>query len=446
MRRKTIARLLPLAVSTLASTTASAAGFQLLEQNAGGIGNAFAGSAAAADDASTIYFNPAGMTQLRDREISVGLAVVRPRFRFKDQGSSAGTLSGNGKDAGTWLAVPNMFLSWALSKDVYVGLGLTKPYGLDLDYGESWVGGAQATRFEANVYNLNPSVAYRVTDTISLGAGFNWQRMDVKYTRLVGTRDFTFAEIEQFVPLLQLLPSVPLSTSTATLKVDSDSWGWNLGALVKLSPTTRVGVSYRSKVKHKLEGDLKVSGLGPVVDSRNSSKAKTDVELPDAFIASVAQELNERWEVLGDVSWTAWSTIDTVNIVRTSGPDDGQTVQTLDPRFRDTWRVALGTNYKLNDAWKLRFGLAYDQTPVKDKEHRLVILPDNNRTWFSIGGQWKPTKSSALDIGLAYLYLPKTQIDSDQTNLLNPTQDRGRVTGEFDASVWVFGLQYSTAF
>jgi long-chain fatty acid transport protein len=418
-----ITRLLPAALFAMGSGAASAAGFQLLEQNASGIGNAYAGSAAVAENASTIYFNPAGMTQLQAREISLGVSAVRPSFEFKDRGSQSGVLTGNGDDAGDWGLIPNGFLSWALNKDLYLGVGLSAPFGLVTDYGESWVGGAQALKFEIKTYNINPSVAWRVNDKVSIGAGLNWQRLEAEYERIAAV-------------------APGLSTTFATLDVDSDAWGWNVGALFTLSPSMKIGVSYRSKIDHKLKGDLKVKGtLAGLSPLTTTGKAEADVELPDTFILSVAQQLDDRWEMLGDVSWTGWSSVDQVDIVRASGPIAGTVAQTLEADFKDTWRVALGANYKLNDAWKLKFGVAYDQTPVKDRQRRLVALPDNDRTWFTVGGQWKVSKTNTLDLGAAYLYVPDTKIDNDQT-----AQGRGRVTGEYTSSVWIFGAQYSMAF
>lgn len=427
MRRTTIARLLPAALLALGPTAASAAGFQLLEQNASGIGNAYAGSAAVAENASTIFFNPAGMTQLQAREVSLGLSAVRPSFEFKDKGSQVGVLAGNGDDAGDWAAIPNAYLSWALGKDLYFGVGISGPFGLVTDYGDSWAGAAQATKFEIKTINVNPSLAWRMNDKVSLGAGVNWQRMEAEYERVVG-----------------IAPGA-LSASTATLKVDNDAWGWNVGALFTLSPAMKVGVSYRSKIDHKLDGDVTVEGPSPALNAGGTSDADVDVELPDTFIVSVSQKLDDRWEMLGDLAWTGWSSIKSVDILRTSGPAAGTVAQTLHTEFRDTWRVALGANYKLNDMWKLKFGIAYDQSPVKDKERRLVSLPDNDRTWFSAGAQWKLDKANTIDVGAAYLYVPKTKIDNDQTTL-NPLTNRGRVIGEYDSSVWILGAQYSVAF
>jgi long-chain fatty acid transport protein len=203
----------------------------------------------------------------------------------------------------------------------------------------------------------------------------------------------------------------------------------------------KIGVSYRSSIEHELDGDVKARGPNPLLDAAGTSKAEAEVELPDTLVFSVAQQLNERWEMLGDLSWTGWSNVDNVDIVRTSGVAAGTTAQRLEADFRDTWRVAFGANYKLNDAWKLKFGVAYDQTPVRDKERRLVALPDTDRTWFSVGGQWKVSKTNTLDLGAAYLYMADSKIDNDQT-----ADGRGRVRGEYEASVWVLGAQYSMAF
>lgn len=432
MQKTLIARVLPAALLALASGTASAAGFQLLEQNASGIGNAYAGSAAVAENASTIYFNPAGMTQLQAREVSAGLSLVRPSFKFTDQGSSAGALSGGAQDAGDWAALPNAYLSWALDKDLYVGVGMGAPFGLITEYNRDWIGSAHSIKFDIKTININPSIAWRVNEKVSLGIGLNWQKMDVEYVRRAGI----------------ITAPLPLASTFATLKADDTAWGWNVGLLFNVSEATKLGVSYRSKVKHELKGTLDFAGaaegrhpLGATTDS----SASADVELPDTFFASFTHRLNARWELLGDVSWTGWSSIDKVDIMRASGPLVGtplETAQVLDTDFQDTWRVALGTNYQLSDAWKLKFGVAFDETPVKNAEKRLTSLPDNDRIWFSFGGQWKPSKASALDMGVAYLFVDDTKINNGAAN----DATKGLVKGEYDSSVWILGAQYSMSF
>ena len=145
------------------------------------------------------------------------------------------------------------------------------------------------------------------------------------------------------------------------------------------------------------------------------------------------------------MSWTGWSSIKNIDINRTSGPQAGRVAQTIEADFQNTYRIALGANYLLSEAVTLQFGLAYDQTPVKNSSTRLASLPDNDRTWFTFGTQWKPAKQQKVDLGVAYLYIPNTKINNNQTTA-NPLTNRGTLTGDYDSSVWILGAQYSIAF
>lgn len=424
MNQHLAVRLLPGLISMAFAGTAAASGFQLIEQNASGIGNAYAGSAAVAENASTIFYNPAGMTQLQAREVSMGLSLVKPSFKYQDKGSTVPPLlggvpqlAGNGGDGGSWAALPNAYLSWALNKDIYLGLGMGAPFGLMTEYDKNWVGSAHSIKFDIKTYNLNPSIAWRVNDRVSLGAGINLMKMEVEYTK------------RQILPVIVGGTQVGASARPAKLKADDIAWGWNVGALFNLSDATKLGLSYRSKVKQKLDGNLSITGV-------TEFDASAAVDLPDTAIISLTHKLNERWELLGDVSWTGWSSIPKVDI---KNKQTKAVVQSLDTKFDDTWRVALGANYQLNPAVKLKFGVAYDQTPVPDKEHRLVSLPDNDRIWLSFGTQWKPNKESTLDLGVSYLYVKNTKID-------NNGGATGHIRGEFDSNVWIIGGQYSLAF
>ena len=150
---------LPALLLVAFSGAASAAAFQLLEQNASGLGTAYAGSAAVADNASTIYFNPAGMTQLGGYQLSAGLTGVRPNYEYRDQ---AGVKSGG--DAGSWGAVPNAYLSGQLTKDLFVGVGVSAPFGLATEYDSAWAGRLIAIKSKITSVNVIPSIAYRVND------------------------------------------------------------------------------------------------------------------------------------------------------------------------------------------------------------------------------------------------------------------------------------------
>lgn len=421
MARLTFMKLVPPLFIGLGSGYAGAAGFQLLEQSGSGLGNAYAGSAAVAENASTIFYNPAGMTQLQGSTFSGGIAAIGTSFKFSDRGSSVGLLagSGNGSDAGGWGYVPDAYFSSALSRDLSVGVGVGAPYGLKSEYTNPWLGAAQSTRFDVKTYNINPSVAYRVNDTVSLGAGLNWQRMTAEYVRQVAVNTPTNV------------------ASPLKLTLDGNSWGWNVGALFNLSPSARLGLSYRSAISYDVSGNIAVSGPSAPTNAALSGGANASLKLPDVFILSATQQVSDKWQMLGDLSWTGWSSIPKLDVLRSSGT----LAQTLDTDFRDTWRVALGASYQYNDATKLKFGIAYDQTPVRNETTRMVSLPDNDRTWLSFGSQWVLAKGTMVDLGVAYLYIPDAGIDNNQAAL-----GRGRVTGNYSNNAWILGAQYSLAF
>uniref|UniRef100_Q47FT4 Membrane protein involved in aromatic hydrocarbon degradation n=1 Tax=Dechloromonas aromatica (strain RCB) TaxID=159087 RepID=Q47FT4_DECAR len=442
MHKNLAPRLIPALIAIAFSGGASASGFQLLEQNASGLGNSYAGSAAVAENASTIFYNPAGMTQLKGLQVSGGLTAIHTSYKFSDQGSSVGVLqnSGNGGDGGGWGYLPNAYISWEATKDLYLGLGIGAPFGLKTEYNNPWQGGAQSLKFDIKTVNINPSIAWRANEFVSVGAGINYQKLTAEYERQVAVASTS-----------GLAVATMLSTTKATLNLDDDAWGWNVGALFSINPTTKIGVSYRSAVKYDLTGDFKFDGTlaqssNPLLGGATKDRsAKATLKVPDTWILSATHALNDRVELLGDISWTGWSSIPKVDVYNAqttgAGAVSGRIAQTLDTEFRDTWRVAAGANYRYTEALKFKFGIAYDQTPVKGASTRLVSLPDNNRIWLSFGTQWKPTKDSAVDLGIAHLFVKDSKIDNDQS-----AAGRGRVTGTFADSAWIFGLQYSAAF
>ncbi len=385
-------RTMPALMLLAFSSMASAAAFQLWEQNASGLGNAYAGSAAVADNASTVFFNPAGLTQLTGFQLSAGVVGLGPSYEFRNDGST-GT-GNNGGDAGGWHAVPNLYLSGRVTDRLSLGFGVSAPFGLATEYDSGWIGRAQSIKSEVRTVNFNPSVAYRVNDKLSLGFGVNYQKIDAE-----------------------------LTNSLSRLKGDDTAWGWNVGALFTLSPAMRVGLSYRSSMKYTLEGTM--NGTIPV---------RADVELPDTAILSVWQQVSDRWEAMGDLSYTRWGTLRSLNVVsRTNGAMLG----TESFNYDNAWRVAWGAAYKASDAAKLKFGIAYDRTPVKDAD-RSARVPDNSRLWLSVGGQWNAGRYGKIDLGYSYLYVRDPDI--------NMTKNGTTLRGSYDAGAHLIGLQYSVGF
>jgi long-chain fatty acid transport protein len=391
------------------SGAASAAGFQLWEQNASGIATSYAGSAAVADNASTIYYNPAGMTGLPGIRLSAGVVGIRPNFKFSNEGSSGllGT-GGNGGDAGSWSAVGNGYFSWQLAPDWFIGLGISSPFRLDTEYDNNWIGSHQALKSQITTVNYNPSLAWKVNDKVALGLGLSYQTIDVELTNLTPAGLYRFAG-------------------------DDAAWGWNAGALFTLSPAMRVGVSYRSTMNYTLDGD-RTLGATP------SASASANLKLPDTVIVSVWQQVSDRWEAMGDLSFTRWNTLDNLNVRSVAGVD------TEAMNYDNSWRIAWGAAYKASDAWKLKFGIAYDRSAMSD-ENRTARLPDNNRLWFSFGGQWNGGVYGRIDAGYAYLHMKDPGINQIQTfTMPGGAPGISNLRGSYSDSGHVLGIQYSNGF
>lgn len=407
----------------VAAEQARAAAFALYEHGASGLGNAYAGAAAVAEDSTTVWWNPAGMARLaKGKHLAVAGAVIQPSTEFSNSGSVAAPgrpLGSTGGDAGDTAFVPSAFFAMDFGPQWSFGVGVSVPFGLKTEYSPDWIGRFQGISSEIKTININPAVSYKVSDALSIGAGINYVN----------------GEIETLTGVSLGAGGEGQNKST----VDGDGWGFNIGVLFSLSPATRFGVHYRSSVELELDGDTTFTGT-PALPQLSNGSVKLDVETPDSLAFSVAHRVNDRLELLGDVTWWQWSKIDRVPLVRTSGSLSGTPVSTFVFAFEDTYRVSVGGNYKLNPAWMLKFGFAYDQTPVPSAEQRTVRLPDNDRYWFSAGAKWQMSRAGALDFGYTYIKAD----DADIRNNQQPTA--GFVSGSYKADVHVFGLQYQHSF
>lgn len=386
-------------------SAAHAAGYALIEQNASGLGNAYAGQAASAQDASTIFFNPAGMTMLPDRQVALAGHLIKPQAEFSG-GVTPNIGGGNGGDAGGLAFVPNAYFAFRLTPDVHLGIGAFAPFGLKTDYDSTWVGRVHAIESELKTINVNPSIAWKLNDALSLGAGVSIQYIEATLTNATGAG----------------LPPV-----IGAVKGDDYGWGFNLGLLWKASERTRFGLAYRSKIDHTLEGDLKMNGAVVV------APVYADVTLPDSASLSAFHRVNDRWDVMADVSWTSWSRFDVLNVVNAAGVSVTSTPENWD----DTWRVSVGANWRLNDRLMLRGGIAYDETPVSDR-YRTARIPDEDRTWLAFGAQYRLSPQSLIDVGYAHLFVKDARIDELRTPLT--------LRGEYDSAVDILSVQLTHTF
>lgn len=389
---------------------AAASSFQLMEQSASGLGNAYAGQAASAQDASTIFFNPAGMTRIPGRQAVGVLNVIRVSAEFTNTASTLAPLQfsvgGNGGDGGDWAYIPSGYLSWQINPQLFVGVGLGTPFGLKTDYDAGWAGRFHALKSDLKTLNINPSVAWKVSDTLSIGAGVNYQYAQAKLTNSVNYSAAAFAA--------GLLGAVGAGREgVGSVKGDDTAWGWNVGVMVDLTPSTRVGASYRSAVKFRLEGDATFENRpGALAAVLPDGPVYADLKMPATVSVAVLHKLNPQWELLADVTWTEWSNIPTLDIIRSSGTR----LTTTPLNWKDTWRAGIGANFNYNSQWTWRFGVAYDESPVPDAD-RTPRVPDQDRKWLAFGAQYRWSKQLAFDVGYSHLFIKDASV-----NLCNAAQ------------------------
>lgn len=448
---------LGMAALTLGPQTALASGFALLEQSASRLGTAFAGTAAAADDATTIYFNAAGIAKL-DRAQAVLLASgIQISSEFRNQSSAPALLQplgGNGGDAGGWNLVPAAYAATPLGDKLAVGIGINAPFGLKLEYDDGWIGRFQGLRSEIETMNFNPSVAWRVSDRLSLGAGLNYQRLDAELTNAVNYSAVVAQGVQQLVLLGQLPPAAAPAVIAANaglegharVRGDDDAWGFNVGVLFDLSEQTRVGLSYRSAIEYEVGGTVAFAppqvtnpvGTGIVAAASapgaplSNGNVSVALELPDSAVLSLRHDFADKYALFADVGWTGWSSIQELRIVR----DNGAVVSVTPERWKDVWRYAVGASYEVSDQLTLRAGAAYDETPVPD-ETRTPRLPDADRTWVAIGARWQPSEAVTLDFGYAHLFSDTVALDEDAGNVAAS----GLINGEQHSNVDIVSAQ-----
>jgi long-chain fatty acid transport protein len=411
------------------SGNAAAAAFALIEQSSG-LGNAFAGGAAAAEDATTIFFNPAGMSRLNGKQVTVAGSFIQPSARFSDTGSTGAplqTAGGNGGDAGGLALVPNTYMVMEMDAALRFGLGINVPFGLQTEYDSTWIGRFQAIKSKIQTINLNPSVAYRVSDSISLGAGLNYQHISGDLTSAV---NYSAAAGGALGAGLE---------GVSTMTGSDTAWGYNVGALVDVTPATRIGVSYRSQIKYTLNGTITFSNV-PAALAASPSLASGDVSLPitmpDSFSISAFHQLSDKWDLMADATRTGWGVLQQLRIDRA----DGSNVQTVQHNWKSTWRVAVGATHHYSEQWLARVGVAHDKTPVPDA-YRTARIPDSDRTWLAFGGQYKLSPAGTLDFGYAHLFMKDASIANDQT-----ATGAGNLVGTYSNSVNIVSVQYAYAF
>lgn len=379
------------------STQSLANGLAINEQSVSGMGTSFAGRSSAAQDASTVFGNPAGMSKLKHNEISGGFAYVAPSTDIDHvQSGVAGTSKG---DIAPRATVPFAYLVTPINEDWHFGLGLYVPFAVISDNEKSFQGRAQGLYSKVQVTTLQPTISYRISPSVSVGFGPTINKIDGKLTSLINTSTFFAGNTDTKV----------------NVEGDDIGYGFNAGVLVDLSERTTWGLSYRSKVEYKLEGRTKFQGsntnLG-LLGVAGQYDAKLDLTLPESVDTSITHQLNDQWTLYVGSAWTRWSRLEEI-LVENQGATGNFAQISEEMGWRDTWSHAIGAAYQLNPQWVLRAGFALDQTPTTNA-HRNVRIPVGDRKIFSLGAGWTPTESTTVDI--AYAYVHEEDVSVNQPN------------------------------
>ncbi len=463
------------------ASDARASSFALREESAEGLGNAFAGEAAKGDDASSAYYNPAGMARLNSNEIDGTVTWIQPDVVFHGSNSSVfgGNVSGvtGGNDVKP-AAVGSTFAVWNASPDVKIGLAVAVPFGLRSEYTENWVGRYQALATDVTDYEISPTISYRVTSRLSIGGGPSIDYFSARLTQAInmqaiglGAAQQEAAGAQRAAAGAQAAAAAGNTTQAAALSQQAtqlgglasttaglaSNWGdgegrlegddvgvgYTIGALYEIDDATRVGINYRSRIYHSMATNVTyqtpntLALAGPLAANFASTAVTAKLPLPDSASLGFYHDIDSEWSVMSTVEWTDWSLFKQLNVVDSAGA----AIVSLPQMSRDTWYFALGANYKPNEKWVLHMGTAYDQTPVQD-QYRSPNLPDGDRVWASFGISYAVTPAAKLNLSYAHLF----NTGKASVNYTSASPAAGTLVGYYDNSVNIasagFGIKF----
>ncbi|MFI4938229.1 MAG: OmpP1/FadL family transporter [Candidatus Berkiellales bacterium] len=415
------------------ASKAFASGFALQEQSVTLLGTAYSGTAALAEDASTGYYNPAGLTRIIDSQIVLSAILIQGDFKLTADSATNSfrfPMGGGTARPGKVSLVPTFHLAKRIDDRWVLGFNVTTPFGLATRYKEDSIARYLATNSDIATIDLSPSIAYQILPSFSLGFG-----VDAQYADATLSADFSGFDNQIIHDGYQ--------------RNHASGWGYGLhfGALWEPLETTRVGLAYRSLVNLHVEGNSENQtqlGYVPV-------RVHTDITVPESATLSLYQELNRCLALTGDIAWTNWSRFHTLRlrynrIINITNPFNGAPAIAPDidtfEHFKDTRRFALGLIYTMDDTWRFRGGVAYDQSPVRN-EFRTLRLPDSDRYWLAVGGAYAVNDSFNIDFGYAHLFFKDSSIH-EHAPFIAQTQTpvtAATLDGKFKSSANLVGIQ-----
>ncbi len=437
------------------SAAAHAGSFQLNEASAKSLARSNAGDASANKDASAVYYNPALLTHLKKTEFLVGATDYKTRGEFSKFSATdaAGQplTGGNGGNMGQHNRLgagvtPILSMAMPINDRTAFGFAVETPFGLTTTYDGTSVLRYQAQYTSISVNSLNPSVAYKVTDGLSIGFGLDFAKAEAKLTNQI---DYGAVCYSQLGPATCNGLGLTPQSHDGYFQLQGSDWGygWNVGMAWQHNGTT-IGLTYRSRLFFNLSGTAEYKNapaLFTATGAFQNTGVKAKLNLPDTIDLSATQQLGPAWSLSGTVRYVRWNSFNSL-IVHYDNPNQPTSVQAFD--YKNTWFVGLGADWRLNQAWTLHGGIAYDESPVQTHSveargtinYREPRLPDGNRRWLSAGVTYNLTSDSSINFGWAHLFIGN-HLPMDHTG-----PSGSHVVGQWSVNADLFSIDYQVGF
>jgi len=413
----------------ISATSAYASGFMVRENSAEGLAMAFAGGASRADEAATVFNNPAGMAFLTGTQTEIGGVAVFPSIHFEGN-ATIGPLPGgtpipgdNSRNGGQFAFIPHAYAKIDINNRWQAGIAFTVPFGNTVDYSEAWSGRYVNIKTAALTFDINPNVSFKVTDHLAIAAGFSAQ-----YLKL---------DLSSRIPQFLIFSSPGMPDGGFLLRIHSWDWGWNVGVLGEPWAGARVGITYRSAVDHSTEGTLDFNSDTSPLLGLTSGSATTNLPMPASTTGSITQTFGA-FTVSADVQFNQWHTFKTITVVSPGNPNF-----VFNEGYRDSWLFSIGAQYHFNDKWTVRGGFGFDESPVVDA-FRDTGVPDKDRYMISIGTTYQWAPGFAVDFGYAHYFAAGHATMNESVNAIEPITGAVFLNGRYDNHLDYVGISFRT--
>jgi long-chain fatty acid transport protein len=455
-----------------APATVFAGGFSLNEQSASAMGVANAGAAANPENASTVFFNPAGMSQLKGTNLSFGVAVLDIDAEAKSASATdvvGGPVRGStGDDIADLAVLPNFFITHEINDSIDVGFGIHAPYGLAADYDDDFVGRYFADKTELTAISFTPSIAINNGKGLSMGLGLNVLYAEARLTKFQDIRGALVRQTGSAAAADQLANTYEASFGAPYSDINGDDIAVNfrVGFLYELSDRTQFGLTAQTGTELELEGNAEITGFPKLTSSglapgTLNEDAQVPLAIPESITVGARHQLNDSVTLLAGATYARWSRFEGLDVFSTEG-DSGeistalgrtgdQPLSHVTEKWQNTWQFNVGGIWQATPAWAFKAGYAWDESPVD--EFVTARVPSSDRHWLTLGTQWKDTQSGwTVDAAVGTLVFtddPKINefvYKYDAPSQKDPAAGKSNYKGEYELDAWSASLQISKAF